>query len=781
METAQLSHGLCEDVLFALKRCREGEEEEAVAEAVEKAEALLASCGASAGELRQAEGGELELEFPTVSEEDLANKAVDDLAKSRWPELVDLCHFLEAAQQLVRECDGVLASLEAGGMENATAASIRMMGDLAALDSSSDPELHACIEDRARGALLKVKAHWCQELSARFRAVDPLTKRDSAHPAASPEAIQGPFVNLITLQASQHESREIDSVWALDEIIKPVALRFSYNFSGDRPTNQDDRPEWFFSFLSKALAANLPIMQALQALVGPACQAAVPSPGTALQALDCEAYFARGLVLLARRKLRELLPKATLSTTRFSHLIEEMLGFEEALAATVQYGDLAYRCPNFRWPRCIGVMTSQEERFQRWLAIDHDLTQMKCRALVESDVAWQPVADRSRCTQSAVGVCALFTALTSRYSHLDEAQRQLAYISKVQRPLLSFYYGELYNQVKSCNVRGLWRPTKEHTLSKGTWERYCSIASACEYVWGVLVDSEDDATFIWLHEVVPRTDEGGRPPSVLGPGRALNATLNAVAVAAKAAGIEREEGQEAKVVPPGSEGITCASEASGARGASGNAEGSLFGQESTMYREMLEAMCDDAVEAVCECFDACLLGYSTRAMHSYGGITSRQQAAEPSELLVPAVSLLDTAMATAAERMPAVSLARFWQGLAKGVSRLVLGLVMRHCFSWGGGVQLHADMRGLMEPFKRVVNKPENVLKQLSETALLLSLPPSQLQSIKGGLDALNASQDSPGAAELLQMENMLESVGVRKLPIKKAWEVLGLRSTLSQ
>ncbi|CAN0560977.1 unnamed protein product, partial [Ectocarpus sp. 12 AP-2014] len=51
-----------------------------------------------------------------------------------------------------------------------------------------------------------------------------------------------------------------DSVWALDGLLEPVAVRFRFHFEGERPTNRVDRPEWFLSFLLRALEAYRPLL-----------------------------------------------------------------------------------------------------------------------------------------------------------------------------------------------------------------------------------------------------------------------------------------------------------------------------------------------------------------------------------------------------------------------------------------------------------------------------------------------------------------------------------------
>ncbi|CAN0191739.1 unnamed protein product, partial [Ectocarpus fasciculatus] len=79
-------------------------------------------------------------------------------------------------------------------------------------------------------------------------------------PRPNPPSSVGGSVVRRASGASSGAAGNGDSVWALDGLLEPVAVRFRFHFEGERPTNRVDRPEWFLSFLLRALEAYRPLL-----------------------------------------------------------------------------------------------------------------------------------------------------------------------------------------------------------------------------------------------------------------------------------------------------------------------------------------------------------------------------------------------------------------------------------------------------------------------------------------------------------------------------------------
>ncbi|CAN0229055.1 unnamed protein product, partial [Laminaria digitata] len=158
-------------------------------------------------------------------------------------------------------------------------------------------------------------------------------------------------------------------------------------------------PEWFLSFLLNALEAYRPLLEGDDAR---------PLPGASVSAsargggggggggVDCLAYFARGLALLARRRLRAQLGAAAADGALLSHTVEEALAFDRQLDREVGYAECPARFPGQSWPRCVEVFAHDEQRFERWMEVDAAAAGEKLEEAVEARGAWRAVVWKVR-------------------------------------------------------------------------------------------------------------------------------------------------------------------------------------------------------------------------------------------------------------------------------------------------------------------------------------------------------------------------------------------------
>ncbi|CAM9192731.1 unnamed protein product [Scytosiphon promiscuus] len=414
---------------------------------------------------------------------------------------------------------------------------------------------------------------------------------------------------------------EAGAVWALDCLLEPVAVRFRFHFEGDRPTNRVDRPEWFLSFLLRALDAYRPLLLHLLTAEGvnpreqqrqqqqllPARDAGGTGPpraGTAdgvwgAAGVDPLAYFARGLALLARRRLRAQLGAAAADGSLLSHTVQEALAFDRTLDREAGYAECPARFPRQAWPRCVEVFAQDEDRFERWMDSDANAAEAKLREAAAAPGAWRAVGwkngppSSTPVTPSAVAMCRLFSDVTERYRPLRDPLKQLRFARRVQQPVLRSYRDMLYWRGNDCRLNSVFRDdggggfdgeaggaggvtsaadgmaaTWAAALGAamlgaglgvedegdktpiGRWRGYCLVVSSCAYVCAVLQESEDDMLFAEMGETA-----------------AAAVAAAAAAAAGWAAGGEMTvEGQHAAERPPSS-----------SLGAVGNAVGAAVG------------------------------------------------------------------------------------------------------------------------------------------------------------------------------------------------------------
>lgn len=134
---------------------------------------------------------------------------------------------------------------------------------------------------------------------------------------------------------------------AMQELIHPLLKRFHYHFSGNRPTNRRDKPEWYMRQVLQWIEDHAKFIESnVQPLY---------EPNNAL--MD----FSRGLVQLAVEKLVKDTPVLLEDDTVLAHTIGEVLSFESELRISCNY-------PSSQ-PSALLILT-QPQFFSRWIALE---------------------------------------------------------------------------------------------------------------------------------------------------------------------------------------------------------------------------------------------------------------------------------------------------------------------------------------------------------------------------------------------------------------------------
>lgn len=142
-------------------------------------------------------------------------------------------------------------------------------------------------------------------------------------------------------------SRFIQPSLAIQELIQPLSRRFAYHFSGNRPTNRRDKPEWYFRQILQWIGDHTKFIETnVQPLHEPN---------------DASVEFARGLVQLAVEKLVKDTPALLEDDKILAHTIGEVLSFESELRSSYNY-------PSSQ-PSALLVIT-QPQFFLRWVALE---------------------------------------------------------------------------------------------------------------------------------------------------------------------------------------------------------------------------------------------------------------------------------------------------------------------------------------------------------------------------------------------------------------------------
>ena len=134
---------------------------------------------------------------------------------------------------------------------------------------------------------------------------------------------------------------------AIEELIIPLHKRFSYHFSGNRPTNRRDKPEWYLRQVLQWIGDHIKFIE------------------THIQPFydgkDAVGEFSRRLVQLAVEKLVKDSAFILEDDVILAHTIGEVLSFESELRTQFDY-------PSSE-PSALLILT-QPQFFTRWIALE---------------------------------------------------------------------------------------------------------------------------------------------------------------------------------------------------------------------------------------------------------------------------------------------------------------------------------------------------------------------------------------------------------------------------
>jgi hypothetical protein len=159
-------------------------------------------------------------------------------------------------------------------------------------------------------------------------------------------------------------------LFPFDVLVQPLEMRFRYHFEGDRPTNRIDRPEFFLAHITT-------LLNDYSAFVTDHVQPVLLRHfrGTDLALnpvyIDAMSAFVTALLPMLRSKIRGLLPKVAGQPQLLSHLMHEVMSFDDTIRDTWGY-DGGYGVDG--WKGLSWEFLVQGDWFGRWLQVEKDCT-----------------------------------------------------------------------------------------------------------------------------------------------------------------------------------------------------------------------------------------------------------------------------------------------------------------------------------------------------------------------------------------------------------------------
>jgi len=267
---------------------------------------------------------------------------------------------------------------------------------------------------------------------------------------------------------------------AIEELIIPLHKRFSYHFSGNRPTNRRDKPEWYLRQVLQWIGDHIKFIE------------------THIQPFydgkDAVGEFSRRLVQLAVEKLVKDSAFILEDDVILAHTIGEVLSFESELRTQFDY-------PSSE-PSALLILT-QPQFFTRWIALEKVFAVEKMDVLLSSEKAWSSVTgvdnsdiDDVHLTECGEGFLQIFMAITDRYKILPQPGHKLQFLD-LQLELLDEFRIRLLQ---------LARQEKFQDLFTKMSPNICPILNTLGAVIDILKDWTDIVFFLQLHKYKIQTE-----------------------------------------------------------------------------------------------------------------------------------------------------------------------------------------------------------------------------------------------------------------------------------
>lgn len=556
----------------------------------------------------------------------------------------------------------------------------------------------------------------------------------------------------------------------LEIMVRSLELRFNYHFSGDRPTNRLDKPEYFLNHVLDLISSYCAFFQAhlqpqLLANFRGSDLAMIPAY------IDATSALITALIPMLQHKLRSILPQVSEQPQLFSNLMHEVMTFDATIQEEWNYTPLS---PATVWRGLAYYVLEKESYFSKWLTVERDFAIARYEEIVSDkgsrELDYDSVsADSTKPTKAAVRVNDLLETITERYKSLSSFSQKFRFFMDIQMDIFDRVYrlinGSLQTFLTNTTtvgraVNGVTKAQQAELAGVKGMDRLCRVFGSAEYLEKAMRDWSDDVFFLEIWEELQY-----RAANKID----IKGDLNMVEIAAKtnAAINNTDENQEL--------------------------EGALFEQMAASYRGLRarseKVICDTLIYDLRDVLRPYARINPWASLSAAGSGGESNLTAE----LDPPLTLLDTHLAFLSRALSKPALRRICRVVGHSLQiTLWDSVLLRHSFSTAGASQFMSDFKGICSVFDRYLGAGtgRNVMQRLDDGLTLLDLPVRG--EIPVEVDAEASDAVTPGkkwglfeVERRIFMDNetardVLEEMGLEYLTESDARAVLGKRIELS-
>ncbi|KAJ0424205.1 TIP-1 family-domain-containing protein [Aspergillus carlsbadensis] len=536
--------------------------------------------------------------------------------------------------------------------------------------------------------------------------------------------------------ASKQRNAQPPVLFPLEVMVHPLQLRFKYHFSGDKPTNRLDKPEYFLAHITDLLnnfgciftSFLQPIFEQKSQTFGHQLAWHFPSPSDA---------YITALLPMLRHKVNTYLPQISTHPQLLSHFVHELMNFDNDIRETWNYMPDPYSQED--WRGLAWEILSKEGWFDRWLQVEKEFALARYKEIVDTPdsghIDYEGVdSSATKPTRAAIRVNDLLETITERYQPLSSFSQKLRFLIDIQITIFDQFHERLHSALEAylamtSTIGRTVQGADGHASVEGIagLERLCRVFGSAEYLEKKMEDWSNDVFFVelWyeLQERVRQNKAGGR--NVAGSMSVADvASRTSPAVSNCEAMSSRDE----------------------------TSEGALFDETASAYRRLRLRSESIITSTLTSTVRSALKSYSrvsTWATIPGTSGTSGSAAGPlpPTADLAPAMRTLSTATSFLSRALGVAPLRRIVRQVLISTQTYVWGnVLLRNAFSSTGALQLASDLDHLCSVVDVALGSAapaggsKGILQKLNEGLLILNLDAYALQ-VDGQTEESNGSE----------------------------------------
>lgn len=544
------------------------------------------------------------------------------------------------------------------------------------------------------------------------------------------------FGRLLDLQKQELEDREHDRNRKPDEepvpllpfevLVQPFEQRFSYHFSGNKPTNRLDKPEYFLNHFLDLISDYSDWVQdnAQPVLLRHFRRSDIAfTPAY----IDATSAFITALLPMVKNKLNTVASQISTQPSLLSHLVEEVIKFDTTVQESYGYSPSA---PSISWRGLSYFLLDTRGYFEKWLAAEQNFALTRYQSIIESaesaELDYDAVgSDTTKPSKAAIRVNDLLETITDRYRNLASFSQKVRFLIGIQIEIFDQYYKRLSGGIEAYQtattrigrtVQGLSR--EELAKLEGTQglDYLCRIFGSAEYLERAMRDWSDDVFFLELWDELDYRHKNR--DSISGKMDFRNVQQKTSA----ALGAEND----------------------------GGLEGALFDETASSYHRIRVRSENILVETLTYDIQQALRPYGS--IRTWASLSSSTAGTSVSAELDPALRLLSEYFGFLRKALGKAPLRRISRAVCHVIQTYVWDqIIQRSSFSTAGATQLTTDMRAVCSNIDKFVGagQAQIGMRKLLEGITLLSLPvKGEIQRERPGSSGADAAEDEGSAWE---------------------------------